>query len=141
MGVCAQEGRKEGKTESLMGYITERSRAPVDVRSLRGKSVRLECNPLRGAMLSLVVPPLGSVAVPGTGRAAWHSRGAATEAPLLQRRWIPNAPSPSQAFLVLNSTLLWEWCQADLSLEHTNPLTDFILQSDYPAESIPRAQH
>lgn len=142
MGVCAQEG-KRGKIESLMGYIIERSRAPVDVRSSRGTSVRLECTPLRGAMLSLQVAPLESVAVPGTGGAAWHScRGAAKMGPLLQRRWIPNVPSPSQTFLVLNPTLLWEWCQADLSVEHTNPLTDFILQSEYyPAENIPSAQH
>lgn len=35
-----------------MGYITERSRAPVDVNSLLGKLVRFQCIPLSGAMLS-----------------------------------------------------------------------------------------
>lgn len=35
-----------------MGYITEGSRAPVDVSSLIGKLVRFECIPLSGAILS-----------------------------------------------------------------------------------------
>lgn len=35
-----------------MGYITERSRAPVDVSISIGKSVRFECIPLSGVILS-----------------------------------------------------------------------------------------
>lgn len=84
-----------------MGYISERSRAPVDVESWRGTRVRSECIPLGGAMLALAAAPLGlclgQEGLPGT----------ATLGPLLQSRWIQRL-QPSQTFWVLSSTLLWE---------------------------------
>lgn len=86
---------------------------------------------------------LGGCACDGKGCLAQvqrssHSGTSATE------KVDPKHSQPQSDFFgpELHSTLVWEWCQADLSLEHTNPLTDFILQSEYyPAENIPSAQH
>lgn len=137
---CLCTGREEGKIRVTNGLHYRKIKSPSRCWELERE---ISQPGVHSPERSKAFPGRGS---PGISGCPWDrkgclAKGAATVGPLLQGRWIPNSPSPSQTFVVLNSTLLWEWSQADPSLEHTKPLTDFILQSDYPAESIPSAQH